>query len=336
MRLNKKFAVILTMILTLAATLTLTTAVVSAEQAIRIRVDGEFINTGDQPPVIVDGRTLVPLRVVMERLGFTVNWNDTHRSAFMFMSDISITVQIDNHIMSIPGRGPGVRLDVPPQIINGRTMVPVRAISEATGFDVDWDGVSRIVDIHTGGNNSDNNASPAPNNNGGNNATSTMPNINEIGFDFRALEAAGMPYEDIQTKFEQEVIRLVNIIRVDYGLPTLTYHADLARVARLRSEEMIEHGTFGHVSPTTGLEPTAHARAMGLNSRVVGENVGSAGTPDIVVNGWMNSTGHRNFILSGHLDSGAWSNHNLDYIGVGFAFGSDFGVRWTLWQMNEL
>jgi uncharacterized protein YkwD len=68
------------------------------------------------------------------------------------------------------------------------------------------------------------------------------------------LEAAGFAYEDIQAMFEQEVIRLVNEIRAEHGLPALILHPELANVARLRAEEMVEYNVRGHISPTTGLE----------------------------------------------------------------------------------
>jgi uncharacterized protein YkwD len=154
----------------------------------------------------------------------------------------------------------------------------------------------------------------------------------DIGFDFRALEAAGFAYEDIQAMFEQEVIRLVNEIRAEYGLPILALHLELANVARLRAEEMVTHNVRGHLSPTTGLEHTAHANAMGLNLRYAGENSARGSrNPQAVVNAWMNSAGHRDFILSGHSTS---RFPHLGYIGVGFYF--DEITAWTLWLTCNL
>ena len=151
----------------------------------------------------------------------------------------------------------------------------------------------------------------------------------EVDFDFRALEAAGLAYEDIQTMFELEVIRLVNEIRAEYGLPPLVLHVGLAEVARLRTEEKVIYDVRGHRSPTTGLEHTAHARAMGLNLAYAGENSGRGPrTPQGIVDGWMASCGHRAFILSGHSTS---RFRELGYIGVGFSFGERI-TAWTLWQ----
>jgi len=154
----------------------------------------------------------------------------------------------------------------------------------------------------------------------------------DIGFDRWALVDAWFSYEDIQTMFEQEVIRLVNIIRAEYGLPSVTFRSDIAVVARMRSDEMIVYDVGGHISPTTGLEHTEHARAMGLNLAYAGENMGRrAPNPQAVVDGWMGSTvGHRDFILSGHSTS---RFPQMRYIGVGFAFGGERNLTaWTLWQ----
>ena len=163
--------------------------------------------------------------------------------------------------------------------------------------------------------------------------TVTMPQVSDteesIVFDFRALEAAGFAYEGIQTMFELEVIRLVNEIRASYGLPALTLHPELARIARLRTEEKVKYDVRGHLSPTTGLEHTAHARAMGLDVAIAGENsIRGSRTPQETIDVWMDSPGHRDFILSGHSTS---RFRERRYIGVGFSFG-DRTTAWTLWQ----
>lgn len=126
----------------------------------------------------------------------------------------------------------------------------------------------------------------------------------DIGFDRIALEVAGFEREQIQEMFEWEVIRIVNEIRAEHDLPPLVHHPALANIARLRTEEMVKYNVFSHKSPTTGLEHTAHARAMGLNLRYAGENaVSGRRTPQVVVDAWMASSAHRDFILSGHSTS---------------------------------
>lgn len=115
----------------------------------QIRVHGEFLDfPGGQPPVIVEGRTMVPLRDVMERLGFEVEWHAEYEMIGLWNEYVGIALWIGFEYMSMDGNDDDLRpLDVAPMLLNGRTMVPVRAIAEATGFDVVWDFVDGIVDI---------------------------------------------------------------------------------------------------------------------------------------------------------------------------------------------
>ena len=117
------------------------------DQRIMIRRNGNFIHIPltDQQPIITAGRTLVPLRAVMEHLGFTVDWIEQDSRAVLTLDNQTVQVQIDNDQMQVGENI--VILDVPAQLINGRTMVPVRAIAEATDFTVDWLAHERIVDI---------------------------------------------------------------------------------------------------------------------------------------------------------------------------------------------
>lgn len=112
---------------------TLNTVSNRAEERIPILIDGLEIDS-DQPPVIIEGRTLVPLRVIFEALGASVNWNNDTRSVIATRGDISIYLAIGSN--TLYKNGQPVYLDVTAQIINDRTMVPVRAVSESLGANV--------------------------------------------------------------------------------------------------------------------------------------------------------------------------------------------------------
>lgn len=99
--------------------------------------------TFDQAPVIVDDRTLVPLRVIFEALGAVVDWEPTTRTVTARRGEINISLVVDTNI--IKKNGTDIEIDVPAQIIGDRTMVPVRAISESLGASVDWDPATRTV-----------------------------------------------------------------------------------------------------------------------------------------------------------------------------------------------
>lgn len=98
--------------------------------------------------------------------------------------------------------------------------------------------------------------------------------------------------------FEKEVIRLVNEIRLENGLNPLTYDWELGRVARYKSQDMRDNRYFSHTSPVYGY-PFQMIRNFGISFRSAGENIARGyATPQAVVNGWMNSSGHRANILS--------------------------------------
>lgn len=118
------------------------------------------------------------------------------------------------------------------------------------------------------------------------------------------------------TDYEQEVIRLVNEIRAKNGLKALAYDWELARVARYKSQDMKDNRYFSHTSPVYG-SPFQMIRDFGLSFRSAGENIAKGyATPQAVVDGWMNSSGHRANIL----------NASFTHIGVGYVSG---GHYWT-------
>ena len=95
-----------------------------------------LIDFADQAPEIVEGRTLVPLRAIFEALGASVEWDQATKTVTSSMDDVTIKLTIGDN--TLYRNGEGVTLDVAAQILNGRTMVPARAIAEAYGVDVQW------------------------------------------------------------------------------------------------------------------------------------------------------------------------------------------------------
>ena len=111
---------------------------------ITVKVDGKALKL-DQPPVIQDGRTLVPLRAIFEALGAQVQWDAEAQSVIAEKRLDIISLVIGDNKLNI--NGDEKTLDVPAQIIEGRTMVPVRAISEAFGAKVDWNAATGTVTV---------------------------------------------------------------------------------------------------------------------------------------------------------------------------------------------
>lgn len=112
--------------------------------AVDLYVDHNLIET-DTPPTIVDGRTLVPVRAIFEAIGATVEWDNDTRTATGVRDGVIVTIQIDNATAYVNGEARA--LDVPAQIINSRTMVPARFISESMGCDVSWYQQTQTVGV---------------------------------------------------------------------------------------------------------------------------------------------------------------------------------------------
>lgn len=96
-------------------------------------------------PVIVKGRTLLPIRAVIETMGGSVAWNDTARTVTIKLKTTTIVLTIDKKQATVNGKAK--EMDVAPQIINGRTMVPLRFVTEALGAAVDWNADTKTVTI---------------------------------------------------------------------------------------------------------------------------------------------------------------------------------------------
>ena len=94
--------------------------------------------TMDVRPVILDDRTLIPIRFIAYALEAEIFWDGDTQEVTLTLDDESLTFEIGT---VMPG------MDVPAQIIDGRTMVPLRFISEFFGATVSWNGITREIEI---------------------------------------------------------------------------------------------------------------------------------------------------------------------------------------------
>lgn len=111
---------------------------------IRIVVNGKTVSS-DISPVIEQGRTLVPIRVISENIGATVGWDGKSKTVTVTMNQKVVMLKIGNKYATVNGKN--INLDVPAKILNGRTLVPLRFIGESLGATVTWDGTTRTVTI---------------------------------------------------------------------------------------------------------------------------------------------------------------------------------------------
>lgn len=94
---------------------------------------------------LVDNRTLVPLRSIFEELGSTVNWNQKDKTVTATKGTNKIKLTIGSRHTTVNGNH--VIIDVPAQIKNGSTLVPLRFVSEALGASVEWDSQNYVATI---------------------------------------------------------------------------------------------------------------------------------------------------------------------------------------------
>ena len=111
-------------------------------EAIQVWLDGGRLNM-DTIPEARNGRTMVPIRVVAEALGGTVEWVQDTQQVVMTRAGVTVTMTLNSTTATIDDRI--VEMDVAPYATNGRTLIPARYVAEFFGQKVDWDGEKRRV-----------------------------------------------------------------------------------------------------------------------------------------------------------------------------------------------
>ena len=263
---------------------------IQAEQPIQVVLDGVVL-TFDTAPVNIDGRTMVPMRVIFEALGADIHWDGEAGTVTATRDDLMVVAVIGETIMVV--NGVATLMDVAPVIVNDRTLVPVRFISEAFGADVEWDQINRTVIIASA-------------------EYSEPPGayLDDIDKPYETQEAPQLTEYD----FERRVFELVNIERANYGLAPLIWHDGLANAARAHSTDMRTNNFMSHTGFDGSSVGDRLARA-GISHRGWAENVAMGQrTPEAVMTAWMNSPGHRSNIL----------HASQTHLGVGFD-----GYLWT-------
>ena len=154
----------LSLLLIFAILIAIFTFPATAEADIKVMLNGTELNF-DVPPRLMSGRTMVPMRVIFEALGADVHFIDNginhyYQEIVAVKNNIKLSLAInreqlvrkfcadfDEYYLSLSNHNPEdyVKLDVEPQIISGRMLVPLRAVSESLGVEVEWNAGSRTV-----------------------------------------------------------------------------------------------------------------------------------------------------------------------------------------------
>ena len=356
---------------------------VYANSGISVIIDGyQVVNFEDQPPAIVDGRTFVPVSGVFQALGFNVSWDGVNNRATLARYDNTVVITIGSSTFTTNGLNH--TLDVPAQIIGGRTLVPLRAVLESVGYELEWLPATQtilitrprqVVVMHTvlidgleasmgfdsvhnrfiiedseyegyhinlgdifpsyvfyiNGERSNANAfrTHIINNAGGaievrsprhsailqRDADGSYANIT-----FNQMLLIGYTAEEAFQIFEYTIFHLTNEERAANSVPLLMWNDAAGRAARTHSQDMAINDMLSHTG-SDGSNVGTRLRREGVSGyRTWGENASMSfdtATPASRVSGWMNSPGHRENML----------HRNFTHMGVGSYF-TQLDTRW--------
>ena len=137
---------------------------------IALFIDDTLIEGLDAPPILFNDYAFVPARSVFEIMGAEVTWIPPTQEIIVSFETVTVAMQIGSNSAMVSGTL--VEMTTPPQLINGHTMIPLRFVSQALGFEVNWDGARREVNVWTA---AQNNAAPPPANIPNENAAPPAP-----------------------------------------------------------------------------------------------------------------------------------------------------------------
>ncbi|MDD4688736.1 MAG: copper amine oxidase N-terminal domain-containing protein, partial [Eubacteriales bacterium] len=112
------------------------------KEAPRVKLNDKILGFSS-PPVIENDRTLVPMRFLFEQMGAEVEWNEATESAIVTQNNETVMFSLNDAEASVNNKP--VTMDVPARLINDKTMVPLRFLSEELGYTVEWDENTNMV-----------------------------------------------------------------------------------------------------------------------------------------------------------------------------------------------
>ncbi len=119
------------------------------DRVVSVNLKGEMLDFADAQPQLINGRTMVPMRFIFEKLGASIWWDEVSETVFAFTAEDTMVMQIGSDRMFVNDNP--VDMDVPPMLIpvegGDRTMVPLRAVSESFGLKVEWNDETSTVII---------------------------------------------------------------------------------------------------------------------------------------------------------------------------------------------
>lgn len=219
-----------------------------------------------------------------------------------FGSTITKSVQATYRDIRVTYNNQNYKTNKEPFIVDGTVYMSIRDIANILGVQIDWSPNQNKVNLTTSTNQCTSN----------NNQPTSKPDTTTPG--------TTSTTSTTQEQYENEVLRLTNIERAKYGLSALTLESTLTQAARLKTNDLIQNNYFAHESPTYGSAFNMLKNYFGITGRSVGENLAAGyATPEAVVQGWMNSQGHRENLLRSEFKR----------IGIGYGVNSSGKQYWT-------
>ena len=111
-----------------------------------VELDGEILGF-ETPPIMENDRTLVPMRFLLEKLGADVGWYGESQMVVAQQNNMTVEMTIGNPVATVNGQS--VPMDVAPRLVNDKTLIPLRFLSENLGYNVEWNAETNTAVITT-------------------------------------------------------------------------------------------------------------------------------------------------------------------------------------------
>ncbi|MFZ5649969.1 MAG: copper amine oxidase N-terminal domain-containing protein [Bacillota bacterium] len=163
----------------------------------------------DVPPVIKEGRTLIPVRAIMNSLGAEVKWDGATKTVTVIRGEQTIVFVLDSRTVTV--NGAEQQIDYPAQLISSRTFVPIRFIAETFGAKVSYDENSDTVIVEDGtgsiqpGSGTDSPTSGSTGDSGSNSGTGSSTTGSETATQTEPAQTGGTQTDTTQTGTTQNV-----------------------------------------------------------------------------------------------------------------------------------
>ena len=324
-------------ILAIALTFATASNVFASSEEISVEIDGEKIVFTDQQPININGRVMVPVRDVAEKMGWKVSFekypgNTMTNGNFQEESHVSMTKSVDigNDLNSTFIYFSDISLEqktiisgnsgyheqektllANPTVQNDRILLGVRDIAESLYADVQWNETLQTVEITT---------KPVEQFPNYDKLVDYIEEYRKAVNEYKTVKEAKKNAEEKQKKtseeshaeYTDEMLRLVNEEREKAGIMPLELDDTLTAAANIRAKEICE--VFDHTRPN-GENFRSLLKEMGTDASYAGENInkGTFENPKFAMELWMSSKAHKSNIL----------NPNYKYIGIGYAFESE-------------